>query len=313
MSNIFSISYLRKKIVHNIRRACGYYHIKDILENKFSSNNDAFARAMTQCEPMELPLPPTGFFIKVKVDYPGIIVPNNEGYIYKEVEKRIVRDKDYFITYAEKIASYAWGGGMIEKISNDSINEIEPYWDNHMFENADPRIYYGVVANFRPKTIIEIGSGFSTKFCRRSIIDNNLQTKLIAIDPQPRSPILDVCDEHIKSALQSVDLKIFDQLEKDDILFSDGSHITFNGTDTVHLFLNILPRLKPGVLIHFHDIMLPYEYARGYVAHYYSEQYMVADLILNSDNYQIICPNWYLYKKYNDKFRGVSFWVKKIM
>ena len=101
-------------------------------------------------------------------------------------------------------------------------------------------------------------------------------------------------------------------LEPGDILFHDGSHITLNGTDTVRLFLEILPRLKPGVLVHVHDIMLPREYPDSFFGRGYSEQYMLAATLLFGPDFEVLAPISYISGTMGLDPGGVSFWMRKV-
>lgn len=147
-----------------------------------------------------------------------------------------------------------------------------------------------------PQKYYEIGSGNSTKFARKAINDYNLSTKIVSFDPQPRSEINDLCDAIFRQPVEEVDLKIFDDLESGDILFVDNSHRIFTNSDVTVFFLDILPRLKPGVLVHIHDIFLPFDYPPFWQDRYYSEQYILAAYLLaESSKLEIILPNAFIY------------------
>ena len=112
--------------------------------------------------------------------------------------------------------------------------------------------------------------------------------------PEPRAAIDAVCDHVYRSPVESVGLEVFDSLQPGDILFVDSSHRVFMNSDVEVIFLDVLPRLKPGVLVHFHDIWLPYDYPERWVDRYYSEQYMLAALLLFGDQYEIVLPNRFI-------------------
>ena len=151
-----------------------------------------------------------------------------------------------------------------------------------------------MIANGKPSTYLEIGSGFSTRFARRAVTDCDIPCRIISIDPQPRAEIDALCDEVHRSPLETVDLAVFDSLEAGDILFVDSSHRVFMNSDVQVIFMDVLPRIKPGVIVHFHDIWLPYDYPERWVNRYYSEQYMLAALLLFGDKYEIILPNRFI-------------------
>jgi len=118
---------------------------------------------------------------------------------------------------------------------------------------------------------------------------------LISLDPEPRREIDRLCDEVIRERLETVDLDLFDHLEAGDILFIDGSHRCFMDSDVTVAFLDILPRLAPGVIVHFHDIFLPYDYPAAWGERYYSEQYLLACFLLAETKlFRILFPNWFI-------------------
>jgi hypothetical protein len=152
----------------------------------------------------------------------------------------------------------------------------EPFWSNGFFTGLDAASAYGILATHRPRRFLEVGSGFSTRVARRALRDQGLATRITSIDPSPQSAIDPLCDVVIRKPLQEADTSLFDELEAGDVLFFDGSHYAFMSSDVVVLWVEIVPRLKPGVLIHVHDIFLPYDYPPDWVERYYSEQYLLA-------------------------------------
>jgi hypothetical protein len=94
-------------------------------------------------------------------------------------------------------------------------------------------------------------------FARYAIRSGNLKTTISSIDPNPRADINKLCDHVFRANMEQFDPKLFQELEAGDILFFDGSHRIFSNTDVTVFFLEVLPRLKPGVLVHIHDIFLP--------------------------------------------------------
>jgi hypothetical protein len=159
---------------------------------------------------------------------------------------------------------------------------------------------YGFVTDRKAALLLEVGSGYSTKVARRAIRDHRLSTKIISIDPHPRAEIDQLCDEVLRQPLETCDLSVVDRLGPGDIFFLDGSHRSFMNSDVTVFFLEILPRLKPGVLVHLHDIFLPLDYepwwlCRFYPHRYWSEQYLLAaSLLAGHSGYEVILPNSYI-------------------
>jgi hypothetical protein len=159
-----------------------------------------------------------------------------------------------------------------------------PYWNSEWFGPRDAAALMYFIHCNRPARFIEIGSGMSTKFARASIAFGDLPTKITSIDPQPRKEINEICDRVIRGVLQDIDLGLFDELEPGDILSFDGSHILFMDSDVSVFFLDVLPRLKPGILVHVHDIFWPVDYPPGWGTRFYAEQYMLGELILAGES-----------------------------
>ena len=141
---------------------------------------------------------------------------------------------------------------------------------------------YAMVKKFRPKIYCEIGSGMTTCFARQSIRDFDIDTKIVSVDPQPRQDIDKICDEVIRDGLETCDMSLFDQLGPGDFLFLDGSHRAFMNSDVTVFFIDVLPRLKPGVIVHIHDILLPWDYPDSFKQWYWNEQYMLAVYMMNA-------------------------------
>lgn len=126
---------------------------------------------------------------------------------------------------------------------------------NGLFQSVDCELYYCVVRRFRPRLIIEVGSGNSAWFARDAVKRNQIG-RVIAIDPEPRINLpRDV--EHVRSRVEEVPVRVFEELGENDVLFFDSSHTTAEATYHIE---RILPALHDGVLIHHHDISFPYDY-----------------------------------------------------
>jgi hypothetical protein len=199
-------------------------------------------------------------------------------------------------TYKSTLESFLRLKEYLLKIPSESAsNTQEPSWTNNWLPGLDSVSLYSLLCLSNPKRFIEIGSGYSTKFARRAILDHSLQTKITSIDPCPRAEIDLICDTVIRQPLEDVDLSLFDELEAGDFLYVDCSHRCFTNSDVTVVFLDVLPRLKNGVFAEFHDISLPYDYSAGFAERYYSEQYLLAVYILLQNNkFNIVLPNSFI-------------------
>jgi hypothetical protein len=171
----------------------------------------------------------------------------------------------------------------------------EPRWLNGALPGLDAAVLYAMVAQHQPATYLEIGSGQSTRFARRACSDHDLATRIVSIDPAPHAEIDDLCDEVVRSGLEDVDVSVFERVTAGDILFVDNSHRCLQNSDVTVAFLDVLPALPPGVLVHFHDIFLPDDYPLEIADQFYSEQYVLAAALLaEGPRLQIVMPNWYV-------------------
>jgi hypothetical protein len=152
-----------------------------------------------------------------------------------------------------------------------------------------------MVATGEPQTYCEIGSGNSTKFAALARRSHSPATRFISIDPVPRAEVDLLCDMVIRQPLQECELSIFESLRAGDILFLDGSHRVLQNSDVNVFFLEVLPEIQPGVLIHIHDISWLWDYPSVWSKRMYSEQYMLGVLLLYSaDSFEILLPNAYV-------------------
>lgn len=162
----------------------------------------------------------------------------------------------------------------------DPADAATPAWINGFLAGLDSALLYGMLRTQAPGCYVEIGSGHSTRFARRAIRDGGLATRIVSIDPHPRAEVEALCDESIRRPLEDLDPHRFAELEAGDVLFLDGSHRVFTNSDAVVFFLEVLPLLPAGVLVHVHDIFLPNDYPPEWSDRYYSEQYLLACWLL---------------------------------
>ncbi|MGE4218386.1 MAG: class I SAM-dependent methyltransferase [Alphaproteobacteria bacterium] len=155
-----------------------------------------------------------------------------------------------------------------------------PRWTQDWFPRLDAAMAYAAVRTMRPRRIVEIGSGHSTRFLARAVADGGLETALTAIDPAPRAALAGVPGvEHRAATVQAAGLAPFAALEPGDILFIDSSHVLMPGSDVDMLLNRVLPVLPPGVAVHVHDIFLPDDYPADWHWRGYNEQLAVALLL----------------------------------
>ncbi len=227
--------------------------------------------------------------------------------------------------YRQCLRRFLRFGEALRRIPLTRCDATTPCWANGWFPGLDAVTLYGLMACTRPARYLEIGSGFSTMFARRAVTDQRLDCRITSIDPSPRADISSLCDSVYRQPLETVEPAVYEALEPGDILFVDGSHQLLMNSDVAVVFLEILPRVKPGVLVHFHDIWLPHDYPVEWADRYYTEQYMLATLLLFGDQYDIVLPNRFITD--DEELSGVlaplwselagaprhggSFWIKR--
>ena len=178
---------------------------------------------------------------------------------------------------------------------NEGTDHTVAAWKNGFFPGLDMVILYTLLTTLQPKRYVEIGSGTSTKLAAKAKAEQQLSFSITCIDPFPRKEITAVADEWLNVSLQQAPLSLFENLESNDVLFFDGSHLLHANSDVQWFFLEVLPRLKKGVVVQVHDIYLPYDYPQNMCDRFYAEQYMLATMLLsNPARYEILAPNFYL-------------------
>lgn len=183
------------------------------------------------------------------------------------------------------------------------------FYNNNFFESGDAEILYSMVRHFKPKKVIEIGCGYSTRLMKCALDKNRHEgaaAEQICIEPYevPWLEKLGV-DKVIRSKVEDVDLSLFDELEADCLLFIDSSHTLRTGGDVYIEYLHILPRLQKGVIIHIHDIFLPFDYPRQWlVSHrrFWTEQYLMQAFLAYNPEFEILAALRYLATYHSEEF-----------
>jgi hypothetical protein len=212
-------------------------------------------------------------------------------------------------------------------------DEYSYYYDNYNYSSGDSEILYNIIRHFKPKRIIEIGSGFSTRMAKIALDYNREQgfySEHICIEPY-EMPWLDKLEsiKVIRTKVENVNLSAFSSLGENDILFIDSSHVIRTGGDVIAEYLHIIPNLNKGVLIHIHDIFLPYDYPKKWLQEYrrfWTEQYILQAFLSFNDHFKILLSPYYLSRNFSEVFAKAcpvyandppklpvsSFWIQKI-
>jgi hypothetical protein len=180
-----------------------------------------------------------------------------------------------------------------------------PRWAQDWFPRLDGAALYAMVRLGRPRRVLEIGSGHSTRFVVQAIADERLACSITCIDPQPRADLASLPVNLHRRLFAPSDATLAAELAAGDLLLVDSSHVAVAGSD-VDLLLNlVLPRLATGVLVHFHDIFLPDPYPAAWAWRGYNEQVALAPL-LHGGGYSLLWSSHYLATRCADRLaRGL--------
>ena len=197
---------------------------------------------------------------------------------------------------------------------------------NGLFDGTDALVAYCMIRHFQPRLIIEVGSGFSSLVAAEAIAKSE-GSALICIEPFPQDFLrkgFPGLHSLIEKKVEDIDIKFFSQLGSGDILFIDSSHTVRIGGDVNYLFLEVLPRLKPGVIVHVHDIFFPFDYRRDWVMdelRFWAEQYLLQAFLTFNSEFEVLMANAYLGHGYMEDLKatfpnspwwgGGSFWMRR--
>lgn len=196
----------------------------------------------------------------------------------------------------------------------------------------DAYILYSMIRNKAPKLFVEIGSGESTKISLKALQANQAEGndfKFIAVEPYPKQYLRDLESDNFSlmvNKVQEIPLSVF---QNADILFIDSSHVSKFGSDVNYEMLEIVPLMKVGSIIHWHDIMIPGDYPRSWVENnhiFWNESYMVHTFMLFNKAFRIIWASKYMQTKHpellSQKFpffspddpnqQLSSFWIERV-
>lgn len=204
-------------------------------------------------------------------------------------------------------------------------NPHEFYLNNGYFDGFDAYVLHCMIRYFKPQRIIECGSGFSTFVSAKAAL-LNANTELICIEPYP-SEILKKGFPGLpylyQEKIENININMFIELQEGDILFIDTSHVVKIGGDVNTIYLEIIPRLNSGVIVHIHDIFFPWEYPRSWVLQiqrFWTEQYLLQSFLAFNSEFEILFSNSYMEHKYpfemkstfpNSPCGGSSFWMRR--
>ena len=278
----------------------------------------------------------TGYVMKHRPGHYGSPIPalneirerNTEIFGYPDSIPGIdTRDADQLALVHEFAGLYA-----DQPFGAEPRDGLRYYYGQQWFTASDGLMLHFMLRRFRPRRLIEVGSGFSSAL----VLDTNdrfLNGELACtfIEPYPtrlRGLLRDDdARRHriLEKPVQKVPLETFDELDDGDVLFIDSSHVSKIGSDVNRLVFDVLPRLRPGVFVHVHDIGWPFEYPREWVygGRAFNEAYLLRAFLTRNPDFEIVIWNHYLSVFHrdevsqclplwaNDRLGGGSLWLRR--
>jgi hypothetical protein len=225
--------------------------------------------------------------------------------------------------FQKYVSIIPFGDGFKQKNTRYFFNGDEWY------SYGDAIVLFCMINYFKPERLIEVGSGYSSIVTLDTCELSNLNTKITFIEPYPELILSLLSDQDdpekliLRKEVQTVNLSLFEDLNSGDILFVDSSHVVKFGSDVLFILTEVLPRLKPGVIIHFHDIFWPFEYPLEWLEQGFAwnEAYFLKALLINNKSYEILYFNDYMGQMHRDLVEqhmplalrnfGCGIWLKK--
>lgn len=207
------------------------------------------------------------------------------------------------LTYADELQNVAaWRG------------ELEYTLDNNQFGAGDADFWYQLIRATKPRRIFEIGSGNSTKMAVRAIKRNrqddpSYSCKHVCVEPYEMPWLEKTGVTVVRSKVETLDVSFFSELESGDVLFIDSSHVIRPHGDVLYEYLQLLPTLKPGVIVHVHDIFSPKNYSAQWIekdVRFWNEQYLLEAFLTHNDRWEIVGALNFLKHKHFVRFKSAA-------
>jgi predicted O-methyltransferase YrrM len=212
----------------------------------------------------------------------------------------------------------------------DQRSDPYRYWfRNPAFSYSDGIVLYGLMRHFQPRRVVEIGSGFSSCVMLDTREQFLRDMQLCFVEPFPELLVSLLKDgdresiELIDLPVQQVEMGLFECLDDGDLLFVDSTHVVKLSSDVNHIFFEIIPRLSPGVIVHFHDVFWPFDYPADWIreGRAWNEAYLLRAFLQFNQSFEILFFGSYLHRKHRDKVSaflprtqqntGGSIWLRR--
>jgi len=199
-----------------------------------------------------------------------------------------------------------------EEIERELPNWKGFHFNNDAFEGGDADFWYSIIRKYKPANIIEIGSGFSTLIATRAIevnrrFDPEYRCRHVCVEPYEMPWLEDIGVTVLRKKIEDIGVDFFSSLGPNDILFVDSSHIIRPGGDVLFEFLQVLPTLRRGVIVHVHDIFSPRDYLDSWVkdeVRLWNEQYLLEAFLTHNDQWRILAALNYLTHEHHEALKA---------
>lgn len=187
-------------------------------------------------------------------------------------------------------------GDELADLPLESEDELQFGLRNGLFEAGDAEFWYQMLRRHKPRRVFEIGSGHSTLMTAKALERNrrddpNYRCKHVSIEPYEMPWLERLGIEVLRRRVEDFDTSFFQELEPGDFLFIDSSHVIRPGGDVVFEYLQLLPALRPGVIVHVHDIFTPRNYPDSWVrdeVRFWNEQYLLEAFLTHNDSWRVL-------------------------
>ena len=241
-------------------------------------------------------------------------------------------DEDAMLALLDELSARHRGDW--EAWPGDERDPREYHADNPWYAAVDAAITWGLVRRARPRRVVEVGSGMSTRLLAAALLRNAAdgadRAELVTIDPHADALVragIPGLTRLVTRPVQEVEMATFTALGAGDVLFIDSSHVVRAGSDVKHEILEVLPRLRSGVLVHFHDILLPYEYPRSWLTdhwRFWNEQYVLQAFLAHNRDFAVVWAAHLMHRRHPERLEAAiprygrehslpgSFWIRRV-
>jgi len=201
----------------------------------------------------------------------------------------------------------------LEGLPSDSEDELEFRLHNGLFEAGDAEFWYQMIRRHKPRRVFEIGSGHSTLMTAKALErnrseDTDYACKHVSIEPYEMPWLERLGITVLRQRVEDLETSFFDELEDGDFLFIDSSHVIRPGGDVLFEYLHLLPALRPGVIVHVHDIFTPRNYPDSWVrdeVRFWNEQYLLEAFLTHNASWKVVGSLNHLRHDHFDALRRV--------